>query len=139
INYRKFAEDLKLRPKRFKIESFTLTTDLQQKYLTIQSDARFNIKLLFNVPKTLFLERFCIPSLKNSLDHFNSWFDTYFPPYSRQFSSNIDKEKVRTSLRIQFRQHFILQLSKHLPEYTHSKNLIRSINDVKKHLELLIF
>jgi hypothetical protein len=122
IDYQKFAEDLKLRPKRFKIESFTQTTDLQQKYLTIQSDARFNIKLLFNVPKTLFLERFCIPSLKNSLDHFNSWFETYFPPYSRQFSSNIDKEKVRTSLRIQFRQHFILQLSKHLPEsYTFQK------------------
>jgi hypothetical protein len=122
IDYQKFAEDLQLRPKRFKIESFTQTTDFKQKYLTIQSDARFNIKLSFNIPKTLFLERFCIPSLKNSLDHFNSWFDTYYPPYSKQFSSNIDKEKVRTSLRIQFRQHFILQLSKHLPEtYTFKK------------------
>src|SRR6185295_10474810 len=91
------------------------------------------------MPKTLFLERFCISSLKNSLDHFNSWFETYFPPYSRQFTSNIDKEKVCIFLRIQFRQHFILQLSKHLPESIPSKNLTLFKSDERKHLVLLTF
>ena len=71
INYTKFAEDIKLRSKRFKITSDVTDYDKNQKYLSIDMDNRFNIHLNFNIPKTLFLDKYNIPSLKNSLFHFN--------------------------------------------------------------------
>ena len=71
INYTKFSEDFKLRPKRFKINSIIKYFDQGKEYFTISSDLRFNIKVLFNFPKTLFLDNFNIPSLKNSLDNLN--------------------------------------------------------------------
>ena len=67
INYTKFAEDIKLRPKRFKISSKVVSYDKNQQYLSINMDNRFNIQLDFNIPKTLFIEKYNIPSLKNSL------------------------------------------------------------------------
>src|SRR6185436_8536835 len=64
INYTKFAEDIKLRPKRFKITSEVTNYDKNQKYLSIDMDNQFNIHLNFNIFKTLFLDKYNIPSLK---------------------------------------------------------------------------
>ena len=71
IDYNKFAEDLNFRPKTFKLSSHTISTDQEEKYLTIKHDNKFNIQQLFNIPSRLFQKQFSIPSLKNSLDHFN--------------------------------------------------------------------
>jgi len=71
INYTKFSENFKLRPKRFKIDSTIECIDQEKEYFSISSDLRFNIKVLFNLPKTLFLDNFNIPSLKNSVDNLN--------------------------------------------------------------------
>jgi hypothetical protein len=70
IDFKKFSEDLPLRPKRFRINSNISSTDENKRYLTIDSNTHFNIELSFNLPKALFLEKFNIPSLKNSLTHF---------------------------------------------------------------------
>ena len=67
---------------RFTISSSTTLTDLNEKYVTIKQDRRFNIKLEFNIPKQLFLQKFNILSLKNSLDHFEEWFENFFPIYN---------------------------------------------------------
>jgi len=115
INYTKFAEDIKLRPKRFKISSKAVSYDKNQQYLSINMDNHFNIQLDFNIPKTLFMEKYNIPSLKNSLFHFNEWFERVFPLYSRQFTTTIDKTKVSNYLKYQFRQHFITHLKELLP------------------------
>jgi hypothetical protein len=82
INYTKFAEDIKLRPKRFKITSEVTDFDKEQQYLSIKMDNRFNIKLNFNFLKSFFLDKYNIPSLKNSLSHFNEWFKKAFLLYS---------------------------------------------------------
>ena len=116
IDYIKFNEDFKLRPKRFKIDSKIECTDEEKEYFTISSDLRFNVKLLFNLPKTLFLEKFNIPSLKNSFENLINWFEKIFPAYSRQFDNSIDKQKTFTYLKHQIRQHFILHLAKLLPD-----------------------
>ena len=71
INYTKFSEDFKLRPKRFKIDSTIECIDQEKEYFTISSDLRFNIKVLFNLSKTLFLDNFNILFLKNSVDNLN--------------------------------------------------------------------
>jgi hypothetical protein len=115
INYKKFAEDLNLRPKRFQIRSATTNIDRDSQYVTIKSDNKFNIQLLFNIPKTNFLQKFNIPSLKNSLDHFDKWFESFFFLYNRQFDQPLDKQKVYNSLKYQIRQHFIIQLKLFLP------------------------
>ena len=71
IDYTKFNKDFKLKPKRFKIYFKIECIDQEKEYFTISSDLRFNIKVLFNLPKILFLNNFNIPSLKNSLDNLN--------------------------------------------------------------------
>ena len=71
INYKKFTEDFNLQPKSFIFTSHTTSTNQNGKYVTIKSDNKLNVNLLFNLPKSQFLEKFSIPSLKNSLDHFN--------------------------------------------------------------------
>ena len=71
INYKKFANNFNFISKYFTIYSSTVTTDKEEKYLTIKSDKKFNIQLLFNIPKSTFLEVYNILSLKNSLKHFN--------------------------------------------------------------------
>ena len=82
INYKKFADEFNFISKCFTIYSSTVTTDKEEKYLTIKSDKKFNIQLLFNIPKSIFLEVYNIPSLKNSLKHFNEWFKNFFPIYN---------------------------------------------------------
>src|ERR1051325_2570419 len=78
-------------------------------------DNHFNIQLDFNIPKTLFMEKYNIPSLKNLLFHFNEWFKRVFLLYSWQFTTTIDKTKVSNYLKYQFRQHFITYLKELLP------------------------
>ena len=85
IDYNKFTEDFQLRPKRFTVSSSVISENKEGPYLEIKNDQKFNIHLLFNLPKNLFLEKFNIPSLKNSLDHFDQWFESFFTTYSRQF------------------------------------------------------
>jgi hypothetical protein len=99
-------------------------------------DNRFNIKLNFNLPKTLFLEKYNIPSLKNSLNHFNEWFEKIFPIYSRQFSNTINKTKVQNYLKYEFRQHFISHLKKLLPttiEFKKPTSLHERRNETFRH------
>jgi hypothetical protein len=115
IDYKKFAEDFKFYPKRITIHSATTTTDQPGNYVIIKHDNKFNIHLLFNIPKSLFLQNFNIPSLKNSLEHFNNWFENFFPIYNRQFEKPLDKTKVQNFLKYQIRQEFISQLKKYLP------------------------
>ena len=55
IDYKKFANDFNFIPKRFTIYSSTVTTNKEEKYLTIKSNKKFNIQLLFNISKSLFL------------------------------------------------------------------------------------
>ena len=55
IDYKKFADNFSFNPKCFTINSSTVTTDKEEKYLTIKSDKKFNIQLLFNIFKSLFL------------------------------------------------------------------------------------
>ena len=62
-----------------------------------------------------FLQNFNIPSLKNSLEHFNNWFESFFLIYNRQFEKPLDKSKVQNFLKYQIRQEFIFQLKKLLP------------------------
>ena len=116
IDYKKFNEDFKLRPKRFKIDSKIECFDHEKEYFTISSDLRFNINILFNLPKTLFLDNFNILSLKNSVNNLSKWFEKIFPAYSHQFDNSIDKQKTLTYLKHQIRQHFILYLAKLLPD-----------------------
>ena len=115
IDYVKFAEDFKLRPKRFTISSEVTDIDQDKQYLTIKSDSKFNIYFKFNIPKTLFLQKLNIPSLKNSLDHFKQWFKQFFPLYNWQFTEFLDETKVFNSLKFQFRQHFISYLKETIP------------------------
>ena len=99
-------------------------------------DNRFNIKLHFNLPKTLFLEKYNIPSLQNSLNHFNEWFEKTFPIYSRQFFNTINKTKVSNYLKYEFRQHFISHLKKLLPttiEFTKPTSLHERRNETFRH------
>ena len=99
-------------------------------------DNRFNIKLHFNLSKTLFLEKYNIPSLQNSLNHFNEWFEKTFPIYSRQFSNTINKTKVSNYLKYEFRQHFISHLKKLLPttiEFTKPTSLHERRNETFRH------
>jgi hypothetical protein len=64
INYTKFSEDLKFKPKQLNIESIVSSRDDYTKpYFTMQSDKRFNITIYFNLPTTLFLEKYNILSL----------------------------------------------------------------------------
>src|SRR5205085_1702163 len=86
INYKKFADDFNFISKYFTINSATISIDKEEKYLTIKSDKKFNIQLLFNIPKSLFLQVYNIPSLKNSLEHFNKWFKNFFPIYCYKIS-----------------------------------------------------
>ena len=72
LNYTKFAKDFNLCPMRFTISSAINVFDQEEKYLTIKQDKKFNITLLFNIPKTQFLEKFNIPSLKNFLEYFEN-------------------------------------------------------------------
>jgi len=102
INYTKFADNIKLRSKRFTVSSSVTTTDKKEQYLNIKMDNRFNIHLLFNIPKTLFLEKYNIPSLNNSVDHFDEWFKKFFPLYNRQFTEPLNETKVKNALRFQF-------------------------------------
>ena len=102
IDYIKFAEDIQIRPKRFRILSEVIDFDKEKQYLTISSDSKFNIYLKFNIPKTLFLQKLNIPSLKNSLDHFKQWFKQFFLLYNRQFTKPIDETKVFNALKYQF-------------------------------------
>jgi hypothetical protein len=115
IDYIKFTEDFQPRPKRFTIFASTVTVDHEKPYLTIKHDLKFNIHLLFNLPKTQFLDKFNIPSLKNSLDHFDQWFEQFFITYNRQFEQSLNKTKVYNALKYQIRQQFITHLSKLLP------------------------
>ena len=78
-------------------------------------DNRFNIHLLFNIPKTLFLVKYNIPSLNNSLDHFNKWFKNFFPLYNHQFTESFNETKVKNALRFKFQQQFIKHLKELLP------------------------
>ena len=94
----------------------TISTNKKEFYLTIKYDKKFNIYLLFNLLKTLFLEKFNIPSLKNSLEHFNNWFEGFFKTYDHQFNEPLNKTKVYNALKYQFRQQFISQLTKLLPQ-----------------------
>ena len=119
INYKKFTEDFNLRPKSFTFTSHIVSTNQTGKYLTIKSDNKLNVNLLFNLPKNLFLEKYSIPSLKNSLDHFNEWFDTAFPVFSRQFSTPPNKEETKSRLQSQIRKQFISQLKTFLPTSIH--------------------
>jgi hypothetical protein len=99
-------------------------------------DNRFNIQLLFNIPKTLFLEKFNIPSLKNSLEYFNKWFEEFFAPYNNQFTTPLDKQKVYNSLKYQIRQHFISQLKYFLPnnlEFIKPNNLTERRQECYRH------
>jgi hypothetical protein len=99
-------------------------------------DNRFNIKLNFNLPKTLFLEKYNIPSLKNSLNHFNEWFEKIFFIYSHQFSNTINKTKVSNYLKYKFRQHFITHLKKLLPtsvEFKKPTSLNERRNETFRH------
>ena len=82
IDYNKFTEDFQLRPKRFTVTSSVTSENKEGPYLEIKNDQKFNIHLLFNLPKDIFLEKFNIPSLKNSLDQFNQWFEGFFTIYS---------------------------------------------------------
>ena len=43
INYKKFVDNFNFIPKCFTINSATVTTDKNKKYLTIKSDKKFNI------------------------------------------------------------------------------------------------
>ena len=95
IDYHKFANDFNLRPKTFKITSHTVSLNKDEKYLTIKSDNKFNIQLLFNLPAKIFNTQFCIPSLKNSLDYFNDWFEEFFSIYNRQFKTLLDKDNTQ--------------------------------------------
>lgn len=115
INYNKFAEDLNLRPKKYNLNPYTISTDKPEKYLTIKHDNKFNIQLLFNIPKSLFLKKFSIPSLNNSLDHFKEWFELFFPIYNRQFTNSLEKEQTFNTLKKEIRRKFILQLKTFLP------------------------
>ena len=115
LNYTKFAEDFNLRPMRFTISSAINAFDQEEKYLTIKQDKKFNIILLFNIPKTQFLEKFNIPSLKNSLEYFENWFEKFFPIYNQQFDEPLNKTKVHNALKHQFRLQFIKQLTLLLP------------------------
>jgi hypothetical protein len=112
IDYKKFAEDFNFRPKRFNLTSETSAFDQQQKYLFLKHDNRFNIHACFNIPKSLFLEKFNIPSLKNSLEYFNTWFEEFFHVYNQQFSEPLNKEKVYFALKSQIRNHFVQQCTK---------------------------
>ena len=115
INYNKFAEDLNLRPKTYNLYPYTVSTDKAEKYLTIKHDNKFNINLLFNIPKSLFFKNFSIPSLNNSLDHFKEWFEQFFPIYNRQFTNSLDKEQTFNTLKKEIRKKFISQLRNLLP------------------------
>jgi hypothetical protein len=128
INYKKFAEDFNFRPKRFNLTSETSAFDQNQKYLFLKHDNRFNIHACFNIPKTLFLEKFNIPSLKNSLDYFNTWFEEFFHVYNQQFTESLNKEKVYFALKFQIRNHFIQQCTKLLPK-TYIPNEPNSYNE----------
>ena len=57
---------------RFTISSAINAFDQEGKYLTIKQDKKFNITLLFNIPKIQFLEKFNISSLKNLLEYFEN-------------------------------------------------------------------
>ena len=121
INYTKFAEDFNLRPKTFKLISHIISTDQDKEYLTIKSDDKFNINLLFNLPQSLFLHKFSIPPLKNSEKNFDEWFKNFFPIYKRQFTS-IDKQETYDKLRYLIKKAFTFQLKQLLPsEYIPNK------------------
>src|ERR1043165_4100577 len=116
--------------------------DKDNKYLTIKMDNRFNIHLLFNIPKTLFLEKYNIPSLNNSLDHFNEWFKNFFPLYNRQFTESLNETKVKNALRFQFRQQFIKHLKEFLPSeisFVEPHNLQERRNEAIKHTNYYIY
>jgi hypothetical protein len=115
IDYKKFATDLELRPKTYAISSYVIGTNKEEKYLTIKSDTKFNIQLLFNLPESLFKKQFSIPSLKNSLEHFEEWFENFFPSYNRQFKTPLNKDETKNLLKSQIRRQFIFQLKKLLP------------------------
>ena len=99
LNYTKFAEDFNLRPIRFTISSAINAFDQEKKYLTIKQDKKFNITLLFNIPKTQFLEKFNTLSLKNSLEYFENWFKKFFSIYNQQFNKLLNKIKVYNALK----------------------------------------
>ena len=84
---------------RFTISSAINAFDQERKYLTIKQDKKFNITLLFNIPKTQFLEKFNIPSLKNSLEYFENWFEKFFPTYNWQFDEPLNKTKIYNTLK----------------------------------------
>jgi hypothetical protein len=105
-------------------------------------DNRFNIHLLFNIPKTLFLEKYNIPSLNNSVDHFDEWFKKFFPLYNRQFTEPLNETKVKNALRFQFRQQFIKHLKELLPteiSFTEPHNLQQHRNEAIRHANYHIY
>ena len=99
IDYNKFADNLNLRPKTYKLLSHTISTNKNEKYLTIKSDDKFNIQLLSNLPAHLFNTQFSIPLLKNSSDHFNNWFKDFFSIYNHQFKTLLVQEEVENTLK----------------------------------------
>ena len=115
INYKKFAEDFDFRPKHPKIESSIECFDEDKPYFNIKSDSRFNIHLLFNISKTLFLHNYRTPPLTNSLDIYKEWFNKFFPIYSRQFDTPPNEKETYLLLKNKIRRQFVSELRNLLP------------------------
>jgi hypothetical protein len=73
--------------------------------LEIKNDHKFNIYVNLNIPKTQFLNTYCIPSLKECNHSFEIWFGLFFDIYSRQFLL-IDKTKTMNYIKYQIYLNF---------------------------------
>jgi hypothetical protein len=134
INSTKFFTDINIKPIRLQLHYFISDDSPNKPLFNIQSDSKFNVNVSLNIPKTQFLQNFCIPSLKEYKPKLETWFKSFFEVYKRQFLS-IDETKVFNFIKYEIANKLSLECKKLLPlefEITSISSLTERINLCRK-------
>jgi hypothetical protein len=139
IDYKKFAEDLNIKPRRLKLIYYKNENQLNKMpFLTINNDKQFNIYVHLNIPTLQFLNTFQVPSLKKCKPQFDEWYERFFSTYSRQFTE-INKEKTYNYLKYQIAQQFATACKQFLPDRYNISEIFSLQDRINKTKKLALF
>jgi len=120
INYKKFYEDLNLKPIQITLHFYTTFNNNDQLLLKIKNNTKYNVHITFDIFSQNFLKTYYILSFKTYYTPFDKWFPKFFNSYKKQFQQ-INEQKVYNFIKYQITTYLTTKLKNYF--YTHTNSL----------------